>query len=80
MELITKLENQFTRNQLHNYCKDQNISGCSRLKKNDLAKVVANYLTKKKLISILKFSILMIAFSVMKNLNNYLREGIGILK
>jgi len=48
MELITKLENQYTRNQLYNYCKDKNISGCSRLKKNDLAKAVANYLTKNK--------------------------------
>jgi hypothetical protein len=25
MELITKLENKYTRTQLHNFCKDKNV-------------------------------------------------------
>ena len=46
MDLITKLQNEFSRGELYNYLKKENIKGCSRLKKNDLVKLVAQKLMK----------------------------------
>ena len=48
MDLITKLENKFTRTELYNYCKDNKIEKCSKVQKHDLAKIVAQHLQRKK--------------------------------
>ena len=50
MDLITKLENKFTRTELYNYCKDNKIEKCSKVQKHDLAKIVAQHLKRKKAI------------------------------
>jgi hypothetical protein len=46
-ELVDKYNKEYTKSELYEYCKINNISGCSKLKKADLVEIVINHKSKE---------------------------------